>query len=394
MHVQDSPEAYPDLPRSTLPVEFDHYRGESYYGIPPIKHSHYRWRTATAFTLNGLGGGSQILATLLDVLGGPKDRSLVRTGRYIAFAGGLASSVTLISSLHKWERWYNMLRIFKETSPMSLGIWAITPFSMLSSLTLVGQIAEDHGHEKAGRWIGRTFGIPAAALGSMVISYMGTELEETNMPLWASAHPLMAPLYAAAGLSGSTEILLSAAQISGSSDRMRRSLSTFAVVSSTAELALSSMIERRWSRLPEAAVFENSPYASLFRIGVMGVGQAVPLMLRLFDKAVTDGRLSRLTVPGSVLKIAGSLLLQMVLIYSGRESGRRALDYFEYTRHEKRNDGNGTYPQYQEIERGSAPEQKMRPKNKKPNISTIVGLGMVAMSLGYFAASLGRKRGN
>ncbi|MGC8490818.1 MAG: hypothetical protein ACP5SH_03675 [Syntrophobacteraceae bacterium] len=111
-------------------------------------------------------------------------------GRYMAAGASSLSSLILIDTLHKRSRWYNMLRIFKTTSPMSMGIWAITSFTGLAA---AGRVLEEAGVEKAGRLLGRIGGVPACVLAMITISYMGTELEEMNLPVWAGAHPLLAP---------------------------------------------------------------------------------------------------------------------------------------------------------------------------------------------------------
>jgi formate-dependent nitrite reductase membrane component NrfD len=345
------------------------YGGETYYDIPPIKHSHYKWRTCAAFFLNSVAGGSQIISTLVDHFGGEKDRTLVRAGRYIALAGGLSSTAVLISALHTPQRWYNMLRLFKSTSPMSIGIWSITPFVELSGLTAIGQIAEDLGKKKAGGVMGCAFGIPAALLGAIVTTYMGTELEETNMPLWASAYPLMAPLYGAAALSASAAALSITAAVTDTPDAMKNSLNRIALASGAAEMALSGTIESRWRRLRQAASFARASYAPLYRIGYMGAGLLMPLILRGFDGAGRNGR--NRNILASFATLAGNMILQYVMVYGGKESGLHARDYFEYTR-----------PKALEGRTVSSPlprRKKQIPAKRTRPLSAMIGLSLLAL---------------
>ncbi len=368
-----------NLPEPFDRIEISPYRGETYYEIPPVRQSHYEWKTATAFLLNGIAGGSQILATALDLLGGESDRGLIRAGRYTAFLGGTSSALMLISSLHNPRRWYNMLRIFKKTSPMSIGIWAITPFTALSSMTVAGQVIEDLGYENAGRWIGRAFSLPAAVLGGFVISYMGTELEETNMPFWAGSYPLMAPLYSAFGLSNSAAAILAASEFTEVSQKTRRNLNRLALISGGAELALATLSQSRWKNSPEAAGFEFSPYSTLFRFAYIGLGLSAPLLMRLYSEVAEDSPAG--AISGFFAKLLGGWAMQLSLVYGGRESGKQARDYFEFATPRKLNG--------REVEK---PEKRQSDGTN----SMLFGLGVLAMGAGiFYLSSRGKEvRGN
>lgn len=371
------------------------YHGETYYDLPPIKHSHYKWRTAVAFFCNGLAGGAQIIATQADLFGRGQGSRIVRSGRYLALAGGATSTVALISSLHTRQRWHNMLRIFKRTSPMSIGIWAITPFTLLSGLTATGQFLADTGFERSGRWIGRSFGLPAAALGTLVMTYMGTELEETNIPLWASAHPAMAPLYAAGGMANAAAALLLWAAPNGDSDAMRRGLKKLAFVSASAEMILGTLLDAGWRREPEAQAFFESSYSAWFRM--IESGWAGSLALRVLD-GVDQGRRPRAALLSSLVKLAGGLLAQLVMVYAGRESGRQARDYFEYTRAADTGEG---------MRRPNQPESKKtsvipmsrsthsetsRTSRRRSSLDVAVGLGILALGTAMLVPTIGKRR--
>ncbi len=370
------------------------YNGETYYGIPSSGHSYYEWRTSTAFLFNGIGGGSQILATLIDLFGNEKDRSLVRAGRLIAAGGGALSTLTLINSLHNWQRFYNMLRIFKKTSPMSIGIWAIGPFTALSGMAAAGQIVEDLGYERAGRLMGRVFSLPASILAPFMISYMGTELEETNVPVWAGAHPLLSPLYAASGLSNSTAAMLAASEITGASEKIKSGLNGFVNLTGTVELALAMAVARRWNALPEADGFERSAHSAIFKLGYMALGLGAPIILRSF--ANRDGNSRGIPILSSVAKIGGGLLMQLSMIYGGLESGRHPRDYFEFTKPEKSNGGNVSLPPPNSLEGqpvNQLHEQRSQEAHGKRKFSSsaMLGLGLFSLAAGILAWSAVRR---
>ena len=53
----------------------------------------------------------------------------VRRGRYLSLLAPMIGSVLLIWDLHTPQRFYNMLRIAKRTSPMSIGTWILMSFT-------------------------------------------------------------------------------------------------------------------------------------------------------------------------------------------------------------------------------------------------------------------------
>jgi len=140
------------------------YDGRTYYGRPAIKPSHYKWLISCYLFVGGIAGASQIIAAIADLFGGKGDRGVVRGGRYVALLGALLSPVFLITDLHTPKRFYNMLRIFRPTSPMSIGSWTLAGFGALSGVAALGQAIEDlTGGGGAGRWLARLAGLPGAA---------------------------------------------------------------------------------------------------------------------------------------------------------------------------------------------------------------------------------------
>src|SRR5579862_1713482 len=146
----------------------------TYYGRPAIKPSHYKWLISAYLFTGGLAGASQIIAAVADLFGRPRDHSVVRVGRYVALLGSLASPVFLINDLQSPKRFYNMMRIFRPTSPMSLGSWTLAAFGTLSGLTALGQAVEDVTGLAAGRWLARAASLPAAAAGAVMSCYTGS----------------------------------------------------------------------------------------------------------------------------------------------------------------------------------------------------------------------------
>ena len=94
----------------------------SYYGRPVIKQPVWQPEITWYFFTGGLAGASSVLS-LVARLGGNEE--LAKKSLYIGAAADVVSPVLLISDLGRPERFLNMFRVFKVTSPMSVGSWIL-----------------------------------------------------------------------------------------------------------------------------------------------------------------------------------------------------------------------------------------------------------------------------
>jgi len=148
----------------------------SYYGKPVLKAPVWKARDiAGYFFLGGLAGGSSLLAAGADLTGRAELGRAAKVG-----AGGAItlSFIALAHDLGRPARIANMLRVFKVTSPMSVGTW------------LVGGYAPAAGLAAATACTGRLPRLGAAAtawtalLAPAVASYTATLISDTAVPAW------------------------------------------------------------------------------------------------------------------------------------------------------------------------------------------------------------------
>src|SRR5690242_7661665 len=121
----------------------------------------------------GASAGLAFLARLT----GRKKLARVATGN--AFAAVAVSPLLLISDLGVPRRFFNMLRVFKVTSPMSVGSWIITAEGGLLALTA--------SHEFLGWFpkpLARAAEAVAAALGMPLATYTAALIADTAVPVW------------------------------------------------------------------------------------------------------------------------------------------------------------------------------------------------------------------
>ncbi|HEX3998614.1 MAG TPA: NrfD/PsrC family molybdoenzyme membrane anchor subunit [Pirellulales bacterium] len=308
-------------PRGTLP-----YDGTTYYGQPAVKKSHYGWLIVSYFFVGGLAGCSQLIAAIADLRGHQKNKSIVRAGRYLGFAGSLLSPALLVADLHTPRRWLNMLRIFRPTSAMSIGAWTLAAFGTFSGFTAVGQLLSDLFHLRFGRWIARLCGIPAAVAGTVMSFYTGVLLSATSTPLWAAAPRLLPALFGSSAAStAAAAVELTSRRLGQTPDEKHR-LAGFSLLASALELSLSTALRLHWRKNHLDAPLAELPLPNAF-ITAAAVGAAIPLAMHAHS--VCSGRISaKSATTAAVLALAGGYALRAAILFAGNRSADRPTDYF------------------------------------------------------------------
>ncbi|MTE22086.1 polysulfide reductase [Streptomyces sp. TRM43335] len=125
--------------------------------------------------LGGLAGGSSLLAAGAHATG---RRALARSAKIGALGAISASTVALIHDLGRPERFYNMLRVAKPTSPMSVGSWILAGYGPLTGVAAVTEATGRFRRTGAAATAG------AALLGPAVASYTAVLIADTAVPSW------------------------------------------------------------------------------------------------------------------------------------------------------------------------------------------------------------------
>jgi formate-dependent nitrite reductase membrane component NrfD len=106
---------------------------------------------------------------------------LARRSIYIGAAADAVSPLLLVSDLGRPERFLNMLRVFKVTSPMSVGSWILAVTSAASSsaafLDAIGRLRRSSD-------VART---ASAVSGAPLAVYTATLISNTAIPVWHEA---------------------------------------------------------------------------------------------------------------------------------------------------------------------------------------------------------------
>jgi len=277
-------------------------RGEarSYYGRPILKEPVWKPEIPLYLFAGGLAGASSVLGFAARVTG--RER-LARTSLWVGLAGELASPALLVADLGRPERFLNMLRVFKVTSPMSVGSWVLAGSG---AATTAEAACEALGILPRLRLVPAA---ASAALGGPLATYTAALLADTAVPVWHEARrelPFVFGASAAASAGAAAALLLPP----GEAGPARR----LAVGGALAGTAAAAVMERRLG-------FVGEPY----RQGAAGRLARAAGAAALAGAALLAGRGGRsraAAVAGGALVLAGELARRWSVFEAGFQSAR------------------------------------------------------------------------
>jgi hypothetical protein len=151
----------------------------SYYGRPVIKEPAWGVPDVPGYLfLGGLAGASSVLAAGAELSG------------YGALGAISLSAVALVHDLGRPERFVNMLRVFKPSSPMSVGSWLLSAYGPLAGAAAVSDVT---GILPAA---GTAATLGAGLFGPAIATYTAALICDTAVPGWHEGHREMPYLFA------------------------------------------------------------------------------------------------------------------------------------------------------------------------------------------------------
>lgn len=183
-----------------------------------VRAPDWTWYILGYFFFAGLCGGSYALATLLRLVGDPRDEPAARLGYYASFATLIFCPILLTVDLGvSWLKFWHMLinvtpgatgLSFKAWSPMSVGAWALFILGLFVTVSALEAYVLDRQKRARpfGGVLGRAFNIVGAILALFFASYTGVLLSVSNQPIWSDTW-MLGGLFLASGLSGSAALI-------------------------------------------------------------------------------------------------------------------------------------------------------------------------------------------
>ncbi len=320
----------------------------SYYNRPMIKKPGWKWYIPFYIFIGGLGGGVALIGGLADLFGGRRHRATVRRARYIALVAALISPLMLILDLGRPTRFHHMLRVFKVSSPLSVGTWILLAFGLTSGAQAARQAAEDNfilkRESRLGRLArilpGKPLSLAQALLGLGLGGYTGILLAATAIPLLATAGLLMGPFFLATAVaSGAAALALLAglrlgctshADAADDDEEARADIETLATLSTATQLGL-ELAREAVTPQTIGRPLRHGTWATVYRVGAVGGGMLMPLALRL--PAQLRGRpVGRaLSITAATLTLAGALVERFAIVEAAKQSADDPYAYQEFT---------------------------------------------------------------
>jgi len=272
----------------------------SYYGRPIVKEPVWRPEIPCYFFTGGIAGGCSVLHGLARLT---RRERLAKTALYVGAAADAVSPLLLISDLGRPERFLNMLRVFKVTSPMSVGSWVLLASGGASN---TAALLERRGRLAPVKWLAE--GVSFAA-GPPLMTYTGTLLANTAIPVWHEARrelPWLFGASATASAGAATALLLPPAE-AGPARRL-------AIAGVAGELAWMEAMKRRLGFVGE--VYDHGEAGRLARIAKALTASGASLL------AFRGKRSRAAAVTGSALVLGGELALRWSVFKAGFQSAR------------------------------------------------------------------------
>src|SRR5580658_8138233 len=173
----------------------------SYYGRPVIKEPVWRVPDVPGYLfLGGLAGASSVLAAGAQQSGYGE---LARVAKVAALGAISLSAAALVHDLGRPSRFVNMLRVFKPSSPMSVGSWLLAAYGPVAGAAAVSEVT---GILPAA---GTAATIGAGLLGPGIATYTAALICDTAVPGWHAGYREMPYVFAgsAAGAAGGLGML-------------------------------------------------------------------------------------------------------------------------------------------------------------------------------------------
>jgi Polysulphide reductase, NrfD len=235
------------------PAEF-----ASYYGRPILNAPVWRSPEIPGYLfLGGLAGGSSLLAAGAQLTGRP---ALARASKAAAAGAACLGLAGLVRDLGRPTRFLNMLRVFKVTSPMSVGSWILSGYipaaGAAAACALTGRLPRAGAAATTG----------AAVLAPGLAAYTAALITDTAVPAWHEGHREMPFVFAGSAAMAAGGFGLLAAPAGES--QPARNLALFGVATEAAAF------ERMMRRMGMAA----EPYRSGRGGAYIRAGQALSVL--------------------------------------------------------------------------------------------------------------------
>jgi formate-dependent nitrite reductase membrane component NrfD len=289
----------------------------TYYDRPVLKEPVWIWAVPAYFYAGGVAGAAATLGAAASTSGVEELEVLERRCRALAAAGTLAGTALLIHDLGRPERFLNMLRVVRPSSPLNLGSWLL---SAATTTAVVAAVAARRPNAIGA--LGDASEKLAGALGLPLAGYTAVLLSTTAVPVWQEPARSLPVLFVASAANGAASLL----ELAEAGESERRTVRSFALAARVAELGAALWVERESGRVERVGRPLKSGAAGAM-LATAKVATAGALALSLLGRRSRAAR-----VLAGVLGTVGSAATKFGVFYAGRPSTMDPRATFELQR--------------------------------------------------------------
>ena len=279
----------------------------TYYDRPLLKQPVWIWAVPAYFVTGGIAGAAAVLGAVAQASGREELGGLVTRCRWVAASGVAIGTGLLVHDLGRPERFLNMLRVFRPSSPLNVGSWVLASAGPLTAGSAV--LSRLEGTLGAA---GDVAGYAAGAVGLPLAGYTSVLMSTTAVPVWSEIRRSLPWLFVASAVTGAASLL----QLLKLNPREESIVRRFAIAGATADLAAERVVDRDAGRIPGVGdPLHEGLAGSLLRVA----------------KALTAGSLAINLLPGrsrlkrttaGLLGILSSAATKFGVFYAGQPSAR------------------------------------------------------------------------
>jgi formate-dependent nitrite reductase membrane component NrfD len=279
----------------------------SYYDRPVLKEPVWIWAVPAYFYVGGAAGACAVLGEVAGGLAHGDVDGLVARCRWISATGGAVGTALLIHDLGRPERFLNMLRVFRPTSPMSIGSWVLAAAAPIFAVSAIAP----HSGGVAGA-LGNLMGKIAGVLGMPLAGYTAVLLSNTAVPVWQGARRSLPYLFMASAASSAAALL----DLTDLNDTERAIVDRFGLAGMVAEIVAAAAVQRQASAVDQVGKpFSDGLSGSLWKAATALSGACLALSLlpgRSRAKRLAEGAAGTL----------GGITLRFAVFHAGKASAR------------------------------------------------------------------------
>lgn len=211
----------------------------SYYGKPVLNSPVWASPDIPSYLfLGGVAGAGSVVAAAAHLTGRPHLARVLKVGSTASIGLSLGA---LVHDLGRRERFLNMLRTVKLTSPMSVGSWLLAAYGPAATVAAASDVTG------LARPIGAAATLAAAVIGPAIATYTAALVANTAVPAWHDAYRDLPFVFASSAVTSAAALGMMGAPVAETGP-----VRFLAVTAGAAELATEQLSEQRMGLAAEA----------------------------------------------------------------------------------------------------------------------------------------------